>query len=658
MRGSVVWLLVGLLAAFALTALGVKSVASRGSWMAFLDPELRQTEQRLESLRNELVAMGEPMIGNTVTQLGYHHPQQESPPPTAPWVQVDLGFSQRIDAVVLVPALTDYQPLGGAAFAFPVRFRVDVSDDLGFVDFTPLLIWTDEDFRMPTYGPVAVPASGARARYVRLTVTRLPEVNNSHFFALAEIMVLQGNRNIAVGRGAEASATGGAPNRWALAYLTDGYTPLGPPIRRGDLPSFDALFSIETEEGDPAWMAVDLGVERWVDEVRLHPLHAWQGVDVPGYAFPAGIRLEASLEEEFAQPTVLYDSGEVEFPRPGNNPVVFGFPRIRSRFVRVVATRLDPKAQRLGLSEFEILDEGRVVSYGRRALSSGDRPRSVPRPTSLLTDGRTSFGRLVELSEWIDEWGRRRELEVELLELEERVPVLHKRVAGRVALAGAGLATGVGLLGAVGLMRARRLRNRERDALRTRLAQDLHDEIGSNLAGIAVLAETAALRDGAPSELSEIDRVARETADAMREVLWLVGAKQASGIDLAAHLKLAASRLLPRAEIRWEDPSEQWLNDWPVERRREFFLFFKEALTNVARHARATRVDIALRVVGDRLELELRDNGRGFDAKEIVHGLGLQSLYSRAESLRGTVDIDSSVGVGTTVRLRIPRSTR
>jgi signal transduction histidine kinase len=112
--------------------------------------------------------------------------------------------------------------------------------------------------------------------------------------------------------------------------------------------------------------------------------------------------------------------------------------------------------------------------------------------------------------------------------------------------------------------------------------------------------------------------------------------------------------LLPRAEIIWDAPPELPLQTWPMESRREFFLFFKEALTNIARHARATRVWIALRGIGQRLELELRDNGRGFDPAHTAVGLGLQSLRDRAATLHGEVELTTAAEAGTCVRLRIP----
>ncbi len=636
----------------------VNADAAETSWMSRFSPQLRNVEQRLAAIERARADLGEPMIGNTVTRLGYHHPQVPTPPPVAPWVQIDLGRPQPIDTVVLIPTITDYQPLGANVFAFPLRFRVDVSDDPDFERSVPLIVHADDDYEFATVAPVVVAARGIVARFVRLTALRLPKINGTYFYTLAEVMVLSGHRNVAIRAPVSASASAGSYNRWGDSYLTDGCTPLGPPIHRGDLPPFDALFAVDPPGGGNAWMAVDLRQERVLDEIRLHPLHAWQGADVPGYAFPARFRIESSTDERFATSDVIFENPDSDWPNPGNNPVILPADGIKARFVRLVVLRhhlnSSPPDQRLGLSEFEVYADGGLASANARALSSGARLTAPPRPVSLLTDGRTSFGRIIELPHWIEEWRIRHTLEKERRGLELDLPRLRERTAHRLMVSGGGLVFVAASAVGFGLYRSRRLRIKEREALRNRLAQDLHDEIGSNLAGIAVLAETASLRGTEMPELGEINRVARETTDAMHEVLWLVGARQVGGIDLGRHLRLVAMRLLPRTDLHWDLPPEPVLHTWPADARRDFFLFFKEALANVSRHAKATEVRISLSTTGPEVVLSVSDNGRGFTPGTIERGLGLQSLHARAENLKGHVEIHSSPGKGTNVRLRVP----
>jgi signal transduction histidine kinase len=93
-----------------------------------------------------------------------------------------------------------------------------------------------------------------------------------------------------------------------------------------------------------------------------------------------------------------------------------------------------------------------------------------------------------------------------------------------------------------------------------------------------------------------------------------------------------------------------------LEARRNIVLFFKEAITNVAKHAHATTIAAELRVEGDLLLLSVTDNGEGFDVKKTHGGNGLSNLRMRASHIGGSVEIRSEVGKGTTVRhsARIP----
>ncbi len=153
-----------------------------------------------------------------------------------------------------------------------------------------------------------------------------------------------------------------------------------------------------------------------------------------------------------------------------------------------------------------------------------------------------------------------------------------------------------------------------------------------------------------------MNRVARETTDAMREVLWLVGARQEMGIDLAAHLKLAATRMLPSRTVRWTSNDEPLPTTWSADTRRQIFLFFKEALANIARHSNARHVDLSLRRAAPFIELVIADDGRGFDLATVNRGVGLNSLRERARTIGGTCQIDTAPDCGTRVTLRVPVS--
>lgn len=625
------------------------------AWLDAFSSDLQTARQELGRAAKALDALGQPMIGNTVPEFGIQQRMMEEPPPESPFVQLDLGASRNFDTVALIPAVVDFQGVTQSPYAFPVRFRLDASDDAQFATFTPLLVRTEVDHVQPSVAPVIVQAQGARARYLRLTVTKLAEVEGRWTFALAEMMVLQGNLNIALGAKVQHQGGTGLPPRWLTTNLTDGRTPLGPPIDRSSVPEFDALFA-SLHPGLPnPWMSVDLGREHPVDEVRLHPLHARQGADVPGFSFPSRYRIELSSGADFSDAVTAFENPDFDHANPGNNAVTIPAGGRAARHVRVVMLAPQrPGMSSFAIAELEVFAGGEKVSRGAPASSSGDPARDPPRPLSLLTDDHTSYGRLLDLPQWLRQWDQRRRLEDEVARLSADILSLTALAQTRAAWTlGLALVSGVGAAGLL-FWRSHQRSARAQEQFRARLARDMHDEIGSNLAGIAVISETSAqMADATAGDWCEINRIAHETTDAMREVLWLVGARQESGIDLLEQLQRAAKRLLPNHEVTWKALAAELPATWPVQSRRQVFLFFKEALTNILHHAGATQVELSAQVVACCFELVIRDNGRGFDPAATSTGMGLHSLSERARQLGGTFALASSAQ-GTQLILRAP----
>ncbi len=640
------------------TFLGLVSAGATepASWLAeLLSPELRRIESRREAIKRELAALGTPVAGQTAEQFGYQHPRLDAPPLNPGWVQVDLRSAQVIDWIALIPAQLDWQSFERPAYGFPKRFRIDISDDADFVVFTTVADFTESDFADPAVAPLAVRVGGQRARYVRVTVTKFDLENGQYFFALAELLVLSGNRNVAIGRPVTVSSRYELPPRWSQQNLADGRTPLGPPIRK-ELLGYDGLFADIPADNSPPAMQVDLGRTTELQEIRLHPVHARIGADIPGWSFPQAFRVEASADAKFTAPVTLFESAD--FSNPGNNPVTLQVSGA-ARAVRVVFLGPGPAQppRRYGLSELEIYAGGvNVARQGAVTATADTSAFSKDWPRASLINGFTSYGRLIELPEWLSAWTRRRELQSELALLaERRGPVVERGLARGFKLLG-WLTVALALGAILFAYRVRWRRRREIEALRLRLARDLHDEIGSNLASLAVTgelaAETAAVEDR--EDWREVQRVSRDSLEAMREVLWVLGAREEAGLDLATRLQRTAQRMLARQEIHWRETPQNPPASWPAESRREVFLFFKEALANVVRHSAAKRVELRAGMERNEFVLVVHDDGAGFDATQIQEGLGLKSLRERARDLKGQMRIQSAPGGGTTVTLRAP----
>jgi signal transduction histidine kinase len=119
-------------------------------------------------------------------------------------------------------------------------------------------------------------------------------------------------------------------------------------------------------------------------------------------------------------------------------------------------------------------------------------------------------------------------------------------------------------------------------------------------------------------------------------------------------LQKVAARLLSRQTVHWALQPEAVQTRWEPEAARQIFLFFKETLANLVRHATASHVNIALCLNPDFWVLTVSDDGRGFDPKNSTDGIGLVSLRERARSLDAALDIRSQPGTGTCLELRVP----
>lgn len=195
---------------------------------------------------------------------------------------------------------------------------------------------------------------------------------------------------------------------------------------------------------------------------------------------------------------------------------------------------------------------------------------------------------------------------------------------------------------------------------RSRISGDVHDEVGAGLTEIALLSE-AALRQGtADRALSGIADRARGLIASTGEIIWAINPENDRPDRLVPYLREYATELLEHAglaaELRFDTAG--WTAPASPDFRRQLFLVLKESLTNVVRHAGATRVQVDLAVRDGRVRLTVRDDGRGFVAEQAAgHHLGLVNLARRGVALGGAVTIESVPGTGTTVSLDVPLPT-
>lgn len=195
------------------------------------------------------------------------------------------------------------------------------------------------------------------------------------------------------------------------------------------------------------------------------------------------------------------------------------------------------------------------------------------------------------------------------------------------------------------------------ERVRTHIASDLHDDIGSSLSQIAILSEVARLEPGhRPSLLSEIAAMSRELVDSMSDIVWTIKPENDHLSNLIFRMRRFATDVLGGRNIalQFHSTVEDRQLRTNTEMRREVYLIFKEAISNLARHSGAQRARIELEFVKEDFILRITDNGYGFDPVSSHEGNGLRHMKKRAAGLGGTIDIRSSPGDGTTITLKLP----
>lgn len=349
--------------------------AAAGAWAEeprWLEPAARmlsgryhELAEREERLRGELTKLPPAPVSQQSERIGWHSQFARSANATK-WLQVDLGGVEAFEAIVLVPVDVAYGTRVGPGFGFPLRFRVEASDDEAFSEPRLLASFDDADFPNPGNAPVFLSTPGANGRFVRITATRLWPRDELALVALGEVLVLRGGLNIAAAAPVRVSdAYNNAPT-WEPANATDGQSVLGAPVEIAAAPGNGWHAKTMRAQDVEKWVQVDLGAEMVLDEVRLYPARPKDFPARRGFGFPLRFRVEAANEAGFVQPVMLFDQTQADFVNPAENPVVIPVKKVRARFIRVTATKLWERTNDFifAFAELEAYSSGKNVALG------------------------------------------------------------------------------------------------------------------------------------------------------------------------------------------------------------------------------------------------------------------------------------------------------
>jgi signal transduction histidine kinase len=195
---------------------------------------------------------------------------------------------------------------------------------------------------------------------------------------------------------------------------------------------------------------------------------------------------------------------------------------------------------------------------------------------------------------------------------------------------------------------------------RTRIAQDMHDDLGARLTEILLLSDLAKQSKNDPDKIeAQIDRVSQAGRDIARNLdalVWAINPSNDSVEKLAAYLCKYAERFLSATTIRLRLDAPVELPDCLLssEVRHNIFLVVKEALNNVVKHSAASEVGIRFET-GAVLRITIEDNGKGFLINNAAdEGNGLQNMEKRLRQMDAQFGLHSEPGRGTRIRLEIP----
>jgi len=613
-------------------------------------------EARLGKIDSELGELASWSMRSGTGSVGFrseHHPD----PNHREWIQVHFDQETPIDQIVLVPAIWRDTQTGFQADGFPVEFQVIAGTGS---ESKTIAAYTQEAPLLPRVAPLVVSFQPITASWVRLEAHTLgPRAwDQTYLLQLAEIMIFDGEENVALRQSitcSSASNQGQDPPRLKESVV-DGFVPYLMDAAQGEQ-SIPYVSPINI--GPQPWMSIDLGEVFSLNRLHLHAVDSSDTVPqttLSDFLIPKRLRVEGAQTSDFSDAELLveyihqniYDTGPI---------LMRNFPKMPCRYVRLTAvepyldTWFAPGGSKIGFSEIEVFSEGRNVAIGR-PVEINFQQLSPDRSLSTLTDGRNLYGNILPLREWMEQLARRHDLEAErprvTSELAQRYQTQKKmiqRMAWLIAVLGGGIV--------IILLIEKVIRQKVVFRTRERIAANLHDELGANLHAIGMLGDMAQEEVGASERLKEIvsriRALTERSGSAARYCADILGASDLCQ-DLTEDMKRSSERLLADTQHEITFEGEEALQLLSPRRRIDLFLFYKESLTNIIRHASATTVSTHLAADRKRISLTITDDGIGI--AEGSHPVPA-SLKRRARILGAHLNVSSPENGGTRIRLQL-----
>lgn len=640
-------------------------------------PEFAELERETSLLIEEIKSLPDVPRADTEGTHGYASPAMlESRSPQPAYIDLVWESPQSIDMIVLCQ-LRNFTTSG-------VSMNEGVPDELRVYELCPerrvgrlLFEFNGGELSLTRQlYPYVMDDLALRVYGIRIEADGLPFHGHGmgFFWGLSEVFCFDGDQNVASLAKiwttemdlTHASIDSERRIFQRSTYVNDEQTYLGIPHKPTKPHGAEGWLS--KRRGKPesvVWVEVDLGEMTRIDGVRLFPSKRFDNGRVNGFGFPANFKIEAFPDVEGDAGELLVDYTEVLFDNPGHNPVHFRFQEGAARRVRLTAMKLwSPRTDafnHLAFSEFQVLNAEKVVSVGKMVRSQDNigeinSSGKWKLGEAMLVDGLVPEGELIQAREWLQLLEQKRQKEARLQVNNERLAMIVEGTQNTTIVTVLALLGLITIIALVGVIYTRGAEKRHVLALKERLASDLHDEVGSNLAGIRMMANTIQRNPARIHSLSErIKEVTSESAESMRDIIWLLAPLPGERRDIAHRLSALAEILIADLVVSVEVDAAIAQVEWPIKVRKEFLFFYREALQNINRHSQASKAEVRLQALPDHIILKVKDNGVGIPEGQVQAPQVLRSLKLRAKNLDAELEVVSETGMGVSVLLQIPK---
>ncbi len=197
------------------------------------------------------------------------------------------------------------------------------------------------------------------------------------------------------------------------------------------------------------------------------------------------------------------------------------------------------------------------------------------------------------------------------------------------------------------------------EQIRSKVARDLHDDMGSTLSSIKIMSNIALEKNDLSTTqtyLKTIQQNANSMQESMSDMVWAINPENDTLEQVIVRMKEFAAEILEPLDIQYEFLEEDDFSRTKMDlnTRKDFFLIFKEAVNNAAKYSQCKNFTVELKRDAQGILLLARDDGKGFDPTLPNGGNGLKNIKHRANNIKATIHIESIHGEGTSIQLKMP----